>query len=130
MGTRSRIYIKRYKNNDIYLWQHFDGYLEFVGKLLCLQLKKLLDKFSKETLLNLVEDIQEGNNTFYTYKFYDMIIGNTKVEFDSCDDYEYEYNINFLEEKLNVNLNETFLTSISFDEIRQGITLDQKISKE
>lgn len=126
MGTRSRIYIKRYKNNDIYLWQHFDGYLEFVGKLLCLQLKKLLDKFSKETLLNLVEDIQEGNSNFQTHKFYDMMLGNIQVEFDACDDIEYEYIVNFKDEKIIVNYDKKFLGEIDFDEIKAGITLDQK----
>jgi hypothetical protein len=57
MGTRSRIVIRRKRSEDIYLWQHWDGYLEGVGKDICEEMRRLLDKYTAKDLQEMIEKL-------------------------------------------------------------------------
>lgn len=125
MGTHSRIRIIRRNSNDILLWQHWDGYLEGVGDDLCQQIKKLLEKYSIQELLEMVENIEEGETEFETTMLVDLFTNKVNVQFDECDDIEFEYILDLQNEKLLVNwiLNDYTLLKLKFDMIKNGTIL-------
>ena len=120
MGTRSRILLVRKNAKDVYLWQHWDGYLEGVGSDVCDEIKRLLQIYSTSQLQELIEGIEEGLETFSTQKLKDVIENNIKVEYDECDDIEYEYTINIYEEYLGVSLSKSWLIKLPLELIKQG----------
>jgi predicted nuclease with TOPRIM domain len=121
MGTRSRVLIVRENKANVYLWQHWDGYLEGVGSELCNQMKKLLEKYNTILLKEMVENIEEGIETFSTEMLNDIIENNVKVQYDKCDDIEYEYIININEEYVGVKFhNNDWLVKLPFALVRQG----------
>lgn len=58
MGTRSRLHIKRRKHADVYLWAHWDGHFDGVGKTLCEQLRVLLADYTQAELCAAVEGLR------------------------------------------------------------------------
>ncbi len=102
MGTRSRIIIHRSTKPNIYLWMHFDGYLDGQGRDLCSQLKSLLSKFSPEQLQVMVDELDIPNidprdhQSFNAIHFGDFIEGKKLYKQDHCNDVEYEYHIDFM----------------------------------
>ena len=84
MGTHSRIVIKRKRGGNLNFWQHFDGYLEGVGKELCDVIRELLVEFSTEELVimsnHMVCELVDGDSKFETSMLKDMLIGKSKAK--------------------------------------------------
>jgi hypothetical protein len=135
MGTRSKLLIVRKHKPNIHLWMHWDGYWNGVGDDICNQLKELLEKYSMETILEMVnaldlEDDEDGQD-FNPKDLIAFLEGTTDYLNDTCNDVEYEYTLNFdhqifygrgydreYEKKVNrVN------RSVSFEQIRSGIKI-------
>lgn len=104
MGTRSRIIIVRPKSQSIYLWQPYDGYFKGgVGEELCVQLRILLKKYTSQELREMSEQIKQGNEIFVNTEMLSDIFENEfSVQFDECDDIEYEYKVDLINEILTV----------------------------
>ena len=127
MGTRSRIVIRRTRF-DIYLWQHWDGYLEGVGADLCAQMKQLLEKYTIEQLEEMMENIEEGTEEFSTEKLCDMVAGKVNVTFDHCDDIQYAYVIDMKEGYVGVSWDgHDYLVMLPFELIKLGHTFEDII---
>lgn len=128
MCTRSRITIKRQTKEDIYLWQHCDGYIEGVGKDLCKVMLELLHKFSFNKLNYMVEEIEEGEDTFKTNMLVDIFEGNTLVNFNESDDFEYEYVIDIQNNVIGViYVNSYLMIKLPFSLILRGYTFNDII---
>jgi hypothetical protein len=99
MGTRSRLQIKRYTKKDIYLWIHFDGYFDGVGRSVCEQVKLLLEKYTPAQVQEMVEalDVHEATKfaDFRTEDLIPFIEGKTDYTNNECDDIEFHYTLDF-----------------------------------
>lgn len=127
MGTRSRITIIRRCNENIYLWQPWEGYLAGVGVLICEQLQKLLAEFPIYKLIEMIESITEGYHTVdSTYMLYDIITNKVKVIFNDYSAIEYEYIIDFMEKKVMAKYG-GIINTLSFYQIKRGINFTHSI---
>ena len=97
MGTRSRILLRRTSKTPIYLWMHWDGYFSGQGDEICIQLARLLSKYSHISLQAkidelAIEELAEDESQNFSAEFLeDFVEGQTSYKSDSCDDVEYEY---------------------------------------
>ncbi len=121
MGTHSRIVIKRRQSNDIFLWQHWDGYLDGVGNSLCEQIKILLEKYSIQELLQMVENINEGQDVFETSMLEDVFTNKVNIQFNDCQDIQYEYIIDLENQKLLAKHGEYTVLKLNFEMIKNNI---------
>lgn len=128
MGTRSRIVISR-KSDIVYLWHHLDGYLEGVGADVCTAMKKLLEKYTVLELQEMVENIKQGTKEFHRTEIYEVIEGGVKVEFDACEDFAFEYEINVYDEYVGVSLSDDNMVTLSFEMIKAGYTFTNAVRK-
>lgn len=100
MGTRSRLIIYRSHSGKkpFYLWMHWDGYFSGVGDWLCVQIKRLLEKYSIpeiNAMLDTLEVKESDSHNFNTDDLIPFIEGKTAYGNDMCDDIEYEYRLDF-----------------------------------
>lgn len=123
MGTHSIIVIST-NTTSIYLWQHFDGYLEGVGKDLCKELQRILTKYSIAELKEMCNNIKPGNTTFKTSMLENVFTGSVQVEFsDPYMESLYEYVIDLDDQILSAEFDSEYdnvVLELSFDMIKNG----------
>jgi hypothetical protein len=126
MGTRSRILLRRSSKPTIFLWIHYDGYLEGVGRSLCAQLRTLLSKYSSKQITLMLEQMDvyhtDEYQSFNVEELVAFVEGSTSYKSDECDDIEYEYIVDFEKEVLKVKCyhGETF---VWFSQIKEGFDI-------
>ncbi len=126
MGTRSRILLRRSSKPTIFLWIHYDGYLEGVGRSLCAQLRTLLSKYSSKQITDMLEQMDvyhsDEYQNFNVEELVAFVEGSTSYMSDECDDVEYEYIVDFEKEVLKVKCHygETF---VWFSQIKDGFDI-------
>lgn len=135
MGTRSRIIIKR-RNHDIYLWKHFDGYYDAVGREICYGIFDLLEKYTIKYIQKLIEeirvdDIEEYSSEeqyigFDTLDLNELIEGNTKWFMDTSDDINFEYTIDVYNKIIIGEEIDGSRIILTFDEIKKKINFIKK----
>ncbi len=135
MGTRSRVVIKSESKKDIVLWIQYDGYLEGVGNYLCMNMRKLLDRYTVEQLKKMASNIKPKSlhddvvtEYFKVDKIVPMFEGTYVPYQDECDDYAYEYVIDMTKEHVGFRLVYTqldILLIINFDDIKKGLLLSE-----
>jgi hypothetical protein len=106
MGTRSRILLRRSSKPHIFLWIHWDGYLEGVGRSLCKQIQSLLSKYTSQQVAEMIESLDventDGYQCFNVNELTDFVEGQTSYMNDECDDIQYEYSVDFSKEVIHV----------------------------
>jgi len=133
MGTRARFVIKR-KKSDLYLWVARDGYIDAFGRDVWYSVNDLINEFTDEELVELVESItvlddSEFSDTEKKYGFdgldlVKLVKGETHWFNDYCDDFHFEYILDVYGKSLVVNdVNEEKRFSLTFDEIKKSVKL-------
>ena len=124
MGTHSRIVIKRKRGGNLNFWQHFDGYLEGVGKELCDVIRELLVEFSTEELVimsnHMACEVVDGDSKFETSMLKDILIGKSKAICDNCHNFEYEYVVDLHKECLTAQHGDV-LVKLPFVCVKSGL---------
>jgi hypothetical protein len=126
MGTRSRLVIFRKYKKEIRLWMHWDGYFDGVGNDLAEQVKTLLEKYSYEQIVEMIEsiNIDDESSDFSTFKQTDLVLfieGKTDYSHNNCDDVEYTYTLDIYKQMLYGRHDGTNdLRGIPFSRIRDG----------
>jgi len=133
MRTRARLVIKRRKS-DIYLRVERDGFIDAFGRDVWYSVSDLINEFSYEQLIKLVEGItmlddsefsdMEREYGFDGLDLVKLVKGDTHWFNNYCDDINYEYILDVYEKSLRVNkVNEEKYISLTFDEIKKGVKL-------
>lgn len=127
MCINSIITFRNKSEKDIRIYQHFNGYLNGVGKELCHQLRYLLTTYTVEQLQQMLLNLKSGNDVFQTSMLTDIILGNAQVELENSNyknvNYEYVVDLNigyvYIVTEEDEYENGLFL---SCEEIKRGIS--------
>lgn len=127
MGTRSKLIIKRFTKKDIHLWMHWDGYFDGVGNWLVAEIATLLKKYTPEYIQTLLEsldiiDIVDGQD-FQVKDLIPFIEGKTTYGNDECDDIEFLYKLNFVEQTFIGSDTADDIRALSFAQIKTGTNM-------
>ena len=123
MGTSSRLVIARRNSADINFWIHWDGYFSGVGNDLCEQLKVLLEKYTVEQIIEMLEalSLEEEGQNFNTSDLIPFIEGKVSCCEDLCEEFLYLYALDFEEGTLSARANHLDIEEeLDFEQIRKG----------
>lgn len=130
MGTRSRLILLRRTQPHIYLSIHWDGYFNGQGTTLCKQMQKLLAKYSRKELYEMVEQIHMENiddYQFFSGEHLSAFLEGTQMFYnDTCEDIEFEYVLDCKKGYLSgFSLNRGITFTLTFPLLKEGITFGE-----